>query len=202
MRCETIKKWLSDDQDGALAPKRKARLEAHLRDCRDCRGYRADLTRLQAGTPPAADRSPDYWASFERKLGSRLAIVEYGRKPARAPFSAGRRWAWATAGFLVVAAVGIVYFAVNRPGGTLETAWVPYEDRLARLLQEAEADPEVENLFNRELLASIADAAPDAEDDYAVPIAADPLFWEGLSEEELQYIAVELERDTGNGGPK
>jgi hypothetical protein len=201
MRCETIKKWLSDDLDGALSPKRKARLEAHLRACRDCQGYRADLARIQAETPPAADRSPEYWAAFERRLESGLAIVEPVRGPARAPLFAGRRWAWAAAGFLVMAAVGI-YFAVNRPGGALETAWVPYEDSLARLLMEAEANPEVENLVNRELLASIADAVPDVEEDYAVPVASDPLFWEGLSEAELEYIAVELERDTGNRGPR
>jgi len=201
MRCEPIEKWLSDDLDGALSPQRKSRLEAHLRECRDCRGYRADLTRLQAGIPPSADRSPEYWASFERRLESKLAIVDRARKPARATFFAGRRWAWAAAGFLVMAAVG-VYFAVSRPGGTLETAWAPYEDPLARLLLEAEADPEVENLVNRELQASIADATPGVEDDYAVPIAADPLFWESLSDAELEYIAVELERESGNGGLK
>jgi len=201
MRCLTINKWLSDDLDGALSPKRKSRLEAHLRGCRVCRGCRADLARLQAGVPPLADRSPEYWAAFERRLESKLAFVEPVRAPARAPLLTGRRWALAAAGFLVMAAVG-VYFAVNRSGGTLGTAWVPYEDSLARLLQEAEADPEVENLVNRELLASIADVAPDAEEEYAFPVAADPLFWEGLSEEELEYIAVELEKETGNGGPK
>ncbi len=201
MRCETIIKWLSDDLDGALSPQKKARLETHLQECRVCRGYRGDLTRLQAEAPSAADRSPEYWTAFERRLESRLAIVEPVREPARAPFFLNRRWAWAAAGFLVMAAVGI-YFAANRPAGTLETAWVPYEDSLDRILQEAEADPEVENIVNRELLASITDVAPDTEEDYAVPLAADPLFWEGLSEEELEYIAVELEKETGNGGPK
>jgi len=201
MRCVTINKWLSDDLDGALSPKRKSRLEAHLRECRVCRGYRADLTHLHAGAPPVADRSPEYWAAFERRLESKLAFVGPVRELARAPLFPVRRWALAAAGFLVLAAVGI-YFAVNRPGGTLGTAWVPYEDSLARLLQEAEADPEVENLVNRELLASIAEVAPDPEEDYAFSIATDPLFWEGLSEEELEYIAVELEKETGNGGPK
>ncbi|MCX6568749.1 MAG: zf-HC2 domain-containing protein [Candidatus Aminicenantes bacterium] len=201
MRCETIKKWLSDDLDGALSPKRKARLEAHLQECRVCRGYRADLTRLQAEAPSAADRSQEYWADFERRLESRLAFDEPDREAGRTPLLPGRKLAWAAAGFLILAAAGI-YFTVIRRGGTLETAWIPYEDSLARVLQEAEADPEVENLVNRELLASITDVSPDTEEDYAVPLAADPLFWEGLSEEELEYIAVELERETGNGGPK
>lgn len=201
MRCQTINKWLSDDLDGALSPKRKARLEAHLRGCRVCQGYRADLTRLQAEAPSAADRSPEYWADFERRLGSRLAFVEPVGEAGRTPLLPGRSWAWAAAGFLIIAAAGI-YFTVHRPRGAMETAWIPYEDSLARILQEAEADPEVENLVDRELLASITDASSDMEEDYALPLAADPLFWEGLSEEELEYIAVELERETGNGGPK
>lgn len=201
MRCETVKRWLSDDRDGALAPERRVRLEAHLRECRDCRGYRVVLSRIQAGTPPVADRSPEYWSAFERRLESKLDDVESIRGPARAPLFAGRRWAWAAAGFLVMAAVG-VYFAVRRPAGALETAWVPYQDPLAQLLMEAEADPEVENLVNRELLASLSDADPDADGDDGVLVASDPLFWEGLSEEELEYIAAELERETGNGGPK
>jgi predicted anti-sigma-YlaC factor YlaD len=201
MRCAMIKKWLSDELDGALSPKRKIRLEVHLRECRDCRGYRADLASIQAGTPPAADRSPEYWADFEKRLESGLAGVEPVQRPYSVPLFAGRRWAWAAAGFLIMAAVGI-HFAVRRPVGALETAWVPYEDPLARLLLEAEVNPEVEELVNRELLTSIADAAPDTDEEYAVPIASDPLFWEGLSEEELEYIAVELERETGNGGPK
>jgi predicted anti-sigma-YlaC factor YlaD len=201
MRCETIKKWLSDDLDGALSPQKKARLVIHLQECLVCRGYRADLTRLQAEAPLAADRSPESWTAFERRLESKLAIVEPVMEANRTPLFTGRRWAWAAAGFLVMAAVGI-YFAVNRPAGTLEMAWVPYEDSLARILQEAEADPEVENTVNRELLASITDVTPNPEEDYAAPLAADPLFWEGLSEEELEYIAVELEKETGNGGPK
>ncbi|TFG56526.1 MAG: zf-HC2 domain-containing protein, partial [Candidatus Aminicenantes bacterium] len=73
MRCETITKWLSDDLDGALSPNRKARLEAHLRECRACLGTRSDLILLQAEALPVADRSPEYWAAFEKRLESKLA---------------------------------------------------------------------------------------------------------------------------------
>lgn len=201
MRCETIKKWLSDGLDGSLAPAKKARLETHLRGCPGCRGYWADLTRLQAGAAPAADRSPEYWTGFEERLGSKLAGIDPGRRTVCVPLSARRRWAWVAAGFLAIAAAG-TYFAVSRAAGTVETAWVPYEDSLAPLLQEAEANPELGSLVNREILASIEELTPVPENDLAVPLAADPLFWEGLSEDELRYIASELERETGRGGPK
>ena len=201
MRCETMKKWLSDDFDGALAPAKKARLEAHLRGCLDCRADRAGLARLQSGAAPAADRSPEYWTGFEERLGSKLAGIELGRRTVCVPFSARRRWVWVAAGFLAIAAAG-TYFAVSRAAGTVETSWIPYEDSLAPLLQEAEANPEFGSLVNREILASIEELTPVMEKDLAGPPADDPLFWEGLSEDELRYIASELERETGRGGPK
>jgi hypothetical protein len=201
MRCEKMKKRLSDDFDGALAPAKKARLEVHLRGCPGCRAYRAGLVRLQSGAAPAADRSPEYWSGFEERLGSKLAGIEPGRRTVRVPFSARRRWAWAAAGFLAIAAAG-TYFVAGRAAGTVETAWVPYEDSLAPLLQAAEANPELGNLVNREILASIEELTPVPEKDLAVLPADDPLFWEGLSEDELRYIASELERETGRGGPK
>ena len=201
MRCEKMKKWLSDDFDGALAPEKKARLEVHLRGCPGCRAYRAGLVRLQSGAASVEDRSPEYWAGFEERLGSKLAGIEPGGRTVCVPFSARRRWGWAAAGFLAIAAAG-TYFAVSRSAGTGDTAWVPYEDSLAPLIQEAEANPEFGSLVNREILASIEELIPVPEKDLAVPPAADPLFWEGLSEDELRYIVSELERETGRGGPK
>jgi hypothetical protein len=202
MRCETVRKLASDGLDGALAPRIKARLETHLRDCPACRAYWADLVRLQNDIGPAADRSPEYWAGFERRLASKLDAVEPGRRPVDAPGFPRRRLAWAAAGFLVLAAAG-TYFALIRPGsGTGEAAWVAYEDPLAPLLLEAEADPEFGNLFNREILASIGDLTPDREAEAAIPPADDPLFWESLSDIELELIAADLKKETGLGGPK
>lgn len=202
MSCRTVKKRLSDDLDGALAPEKKARLEAHLRECPGCRAYRADLVGLQAGIAAATpDRSPEYWASFERRLGSRLAISDPGRSAIALPFFARRALAWAAAGFLALAAVG-TYFAVIHPGAGGQTAWVPYGDPLDTLLQEAEASPEVGNIVNREILASIADLNPVLDIDLASSYAADPLFWEGLTDEELEFLAVEMKKETGLGGPR
>ena len=81
-------------------------------------------------------------------------------------------------------------------------AWVPYEDSLDPLLQEAEANPEFGSLVNREILASIEELTLVPEKEHMAPPADDPFFWEGLSEDELRYIASELERATGRGGPK
>ena len=202
MRCETVRKRLSDDLDGALAPDKKACLEAHLRSCPACRGYRADLVLLQGEAGPAADRSPEYWADFERRLASKLDSVEPGRRPAATSVFPRRRLAWAAAGFLVLAAAGMYLMLIGPGRGTMETAWLAYEDPLAPILQEAEADPELGNLVNGEILASIGDLAPAPEAEAFMGLADDPLFWEGLSDAELEMIVVDLNKETGLGGPK
>jgi hypothetical protein len=43
-------------------------------------------------------------------------------------------------------------------------------------------------------------AVPDA--DAVLLTDADPLFWEGLSDDELRDIVAELEDETGRGGPQ
>jgi hypothetical protein len=201
MRCVTARKRLSDDLDGALPTRKKCQLETHMRECPRCQAYSAGLFRLQAGAGAGEERSPEYWDGFEKRLASKLAALEPDGTKIGAPFSGRGRWASAAAGLLVLAAAG-TYFSVIRPGRTVETAWVPFEDSLAPLLQEAEANPELGNLVNREILASIEELIPAPEIGPAAPPADDPLFWEGLSEGELRYIVSELERETGRGGPK
>jgi hypothetical protein len=202
MRCETMRKRLSDLLDGAASPKDKARLEAHLRDCPTCRAYRADLARLQEQAGPAPERTPDYWAGFEKRLGSKLDSVEAGHPSANSPVFPRRKLAWAAVGFLVLAAAGTYLALIHRGPDAVETAWAAYEDPLVELLQEAESDPEFGNLVNREVLASIRLMTAGIESEAVVPAADDPFFWEGLSDPEIEFIAAELEKETGLGGPK
>ncbi len=201
MRCVSARKWISDDLDSALLPRKKGRLDAHLRQCSHCRSHKAGLARLQAGAWAVEERSPEYWAGFEKRLASKLTALAPRKTKVGAPFYGRGRWAWAAAGFLILVAAG-TYFAIIRPGRAVETAWVPFEDSLTPLLQVAEANPELGNFVNQEILASIEELTPVPEKDLAVPSADDPLFWEGLSEAELAYIVSELERETGGGGPK
>lgn len=201
MRCERAKKLLSDWVDGALSASDGARAEAHLRGCAACRAYREDLVRLQAGVGAEPEPFPGYWAGFEARLAAKLDAAPAGRRPADSPVAARRRLAWAAAGCLVLAAAGAYLGLVRKAGGNGEAAWLAYEDELTPLLQEAEANAEFGRLLEREVLASIGELAPAAEADAVIP-ADDPLFWEGLSDAELEMIAAELGKETGLGGPK
>lgn len=201
MRCGTARRRISDDLDGALAAGRRARLEGHLRMCPACRTYREALGRMQAGVLKPAAAPAEFWASFERRLEAKLDGAGEGRRPAIGSFVVLRRWAWAAAGALFLAG-GVLWYALLRPGLTMSETWVAYDDVLDPIVRAAEASPELAARIDGEIRASIAEMAPAHEEEATLLPAADPLFWEGLSDDELEAVVRELENETGRGGPK
>jgi len=201
MRCGAARRRISDALDGSLRPGRQPGLEAHLRTCADCRSYRQRLERLQAEVHPPADRPAEFWASFERGVASRLEPRGGGRGAVGAPFAARRRWAWAAAAILILAGVGI-WHVVRRPITAPAEVWAAYDDAVDPLLQAAEADPDLAARVEREITASIEEMTPATDLDADALLASDPLFWEGLSDDELRGVVAELENDLGQGGPQ
>jgi len=100
---------------------------------------------------------------------------------------------------MVLAGAGI-WYALLRPQMPVTEAWVPYEDIMGPLVQAAEADPELAAAVDREVRAAIDEMTPAEDADAVVLSAADPLFWEGLGDDELRDIVTELEDGTGRGG--
>ena len=203
MRCETWKKWVSDALDGELAGERTVRLDRHLKDCAGCRAYRESLTRLRAGAEGLADPglAPGDWADLSRRLESRLRESVPPREvPQGRAFFFRRKWAWAGASFLVLAFIG-TYVAVLRPRGAQEPVFVSIEDSVARIFGEIGSNPELENSFDREIVASIAEAVRPPEDEFPVIFEDNPLFWESLSDGELAYIESALRKERDHGGP-
>lgn len=201
MRCKTARKRLSDALDGALPPGRRPRLEAHLRSCAACRAYRDGLDRIQVEARLPEGRPPEFWAAFERGLDAKLETAEASRTSAGVPFPSRRRLAWA-AGALLVLAGGALWYVLRRPPEGVIEAWADYEDVLDPILHAAEANPELASRVDREIRASIEETTPAPDADAAVVPAADPLFWEGLSEDDLRDIVTGLENETGRGGPQ
>jgi hypothetical protein len=202
MRCGAARRRLSDEIDGALRPGRKAGVEAHLRVCPACRAYRDGLGRIQAAAALPAAPSPEFWDSFEERVSRKIAAGEAGRASVAIPFASRRRSAWAAAAAAVLAGVALGYVLL-RPGPPATGAWVPYADPLDGLIFAAESDPELAGRVEQEIRVSIDELLPAPEEtESAVVFAADPFFWEGLSEDELQAIVAALENESGHGGPK
>jgi anti-sigma factor RsiW len=192
MRCAEAERRLSDGFDGTLAPRIKARLEAHLALCPSCRAYRDGLVRLHASAGRPAERSSEYWAGFESRLEEKLDALGARREgEARPSFPAWRRRAFAAASVLVLAAAG-VWLVLARRGSEATPAWAYSVDGLAPLMQEAEADPGLAGDLDRVVRASLEELDPAADPD-AAALAAD---------DELGAIASGLEKDPGLGGPK
>ncbi len=201
MRCGTARKRLSDALDGALPSGRRPRLEAHLRSCAACRSYRDGLDRIQAEARLPEDRPPEFWASFERGLDAKLETARAGGASAAIPFPARRRLAWAAGALLALAGMAL-WYVLQRPAEGVIEAWTDYEDLLDPILQAAEANPELASRVDQEIHASIDEMTPTPDATAALIPAADPLFWEGLSEDDLRDIVAGLENEIGRGGPQ
>lgn len=202
MRCRTAQRRLSDGLDRALAPRAAARLEAHLRTCPSCRAHRSALARLQAASGPPAGRSPEDWAGFERRLEARLDAWEAGRAGRPALLAWRPRAAFAAAAALVLAGAALWVVLARSGPEAGPYAWVPSADGIAPLIREAETDPGLEGAVGRYLSDSLAELAPAVDADAAALTAADPLFWESLSDDELGAVAEALGKESGLGGPQ
>ena len=106
-----VDEWLIDHVRGELDPADRARVDAHLSACDDCRASRerfgALMTEL-ARTAPAPP--PIHWGAYRAELRERLE---------RRTSASGRFWAWLARPLPALAAAGLVAVLVmtGLPGG-------------------------------------------------------------------------------------
>ncbi len=199
MRCETAKRRISDALDGGMGEGPADRLERHLRGCPACLAYRKGLSRIQAGAAGLADPglAPADWADFSRRLEGRLA-----RETAKSPrpgLPSFWQWAWAGAG-LAALIFAMAYLAVLRPRTAVWPVPLSFEESVARIMGEVAGNQDLAGAFDREIVASIAEAARPESEESPVSFGDNPLFWEGLTDGEVLTINAELEKELGHGG--
>ncbi len=199
MRCRTARRRLSDALDGALAGGRRIWLEAHLRGCPDCRAYRERIGLIQDRAKLEDGRPSVFWEEFERAVEARIDAAGE-RRPSLRAAAVRTRWAWGAAAASVL--IGFAaWYLLQRPGRLQVETWTAYADVLDPLMMAADADHELAVRVDREIGAQIEEISPPSDIDALVLPAADPLFWEGLSDEELRGIITALEKGTAQGGP-
>ena len=110
-----VDEWLIDHVRGELDPADRARVDAHLAACDDCRASRerfgALMTEL-ARTAPAPP--PMHWGTYRAQLRERLE-----RRASGSSGGSGGLWAWGARPLPALVAAGLVALLVmtGRPGG-------------------------------------------------------------------------------------
>jgi hypothetical protein len=105
MTCAGHHEAIGDLVDGTLPPDERARLEAHLQTCAECRALARDLQRIRE-TAGALDRLRPPDRVWERLAA---AVPESGRRPRAAAI-----WPWAAAAAVLVATVGLAVAVIQR----------------------------------------------------------------------------------------
>ncbi len=193
MGCKKFEKWLSDRIDGELSEVKMKLLEVHLEKCASCRSYAKDLATIQKGseTIQLPEHSLSYWEEFISRLKEGVSSPK--PKPEKREMLTGRRWKWAWAGavFILAVAVGLV-FILGRYPAPQERVVFSLESSLVRIHQEIGNDTELEEIFNSVILSSIGEALEESGLGTRSDFYKNPLFWENLSEEDLNYLELEI----------
>jgi anti-sigma factor RsiW len=187
--------------DGRLADAPRLELEAHLASCRDCRGYRASLVKLQAVSKasfagPSADPDPERMARSLARL--KAGLKEAAAHLIEAPSSARRPLAWrpkmiwagATAGLLI--AVVSLYLAFSRPGPAIELVPYAYSDAQSGLALSLAEDEALALAFDSAIRGSLV------ENSVASPAASEPLasnagfYLDSLSDEDVLVLEAAI----------
>ncbi len=192
MKCPKYEKWLSDALDGALSERKTRRLESHLAACPSCRSRRDKLLRLQheslrlAGAPV----SPDYWEDFSVRLERRLQSQtrEFQRRRFRY-----RVWQWSGAAAAVIILSVLGFRLVTRRQPTMHHEIFNYEECLNRLGQQIGDDSDLAANFNLVLWDSIRESLGESVLEERPRFSEDPFSWEGLSDEEWEVVAREVQ---------
>ncbi len=188
MTCERYRRDLSDHMDGALSPRRRARLELHLRDCSTCRAEEARLRRL-GGAAAAAPGPRLESRRAEDLLSGRRRRLE-AERPVRASTPLGRRWwLWGPAGASVAAAALLVWFLVLRPLPSAEVYLLSEPDVFGRISLQVSESPELEAAWDEVLQSSLAETLTAGDEGILTNPFDDPLLPEGVSDEELGQLA-------------
>ncbi len=195
MRCKTIEKWLSDRIDGELSERKIKVLLAHLESCPSCRSYAAALEIIQdeARSIQKPQVSPSYWAKFTSELKANLSSKKKEKRLARLPVNKWQ-WAGASAALTLLIIVGL-YFILFFEKPVPEMVVFSYEDSLTQISQEIGRDPELENLFNLVVLASIGESLEGFGWQDSPGFQENFILWENLSEEEIRLIESEIKKE-------
>jgi len=195
MRHKEIEKLLSNNIDGELPEKKKKILETHLRKCSSCSSYAENVERIhkEAKNLEKLEVPPAYWEEFTSRIKTEISSAQQ-EKLRGAPLFLRWKWAWAGAALLFVIVVGLFLYIIQNK--TPQEVYVfSFESSLAKIYQEIGSDPELEELFNSVILASIGRTLEDSGWGERPDFYENLILWENLTEEEVKFLESEIKKD-------
>lgn len=169
---------LSARHDDALAPRARARVDAHLAACEACRARLAELARLDASLAEALVNEPGeaYFAGLADRVTARVAAE---RAAGAAPKSRGRGWftprvlAW-SASVAVIALVSVlaVRSRAPRPVVIEQQPFTSASEPMALSPDAGNAAPEVRDMGVVSRTRVPSGPAPDAVATPELPVAS------------------------------
>jgi len=200
MKCKKFEKWISDELDGKLSLKKKAKLGTHVADCGACRMYKERLRRIEAGAKCLAVPQPgrEYWESSIERLRASLTAEKDSspaprkQSPAFFPIS---RLAWAGAASVLAVAIGI-YLLLFLPSAKSLPEYLPLssEDALSRLYENIGNNADLEADFETTIQTSVNEHAGERPAEVKHLLTAYSDFVDSLSDEEIRLLEAELGR--------
>jgi anti-sigma factor RsiW len=166
MDCNEFQPMLSESVDGGLPRDARAKLEAHLETCADCRALLADLKRVKA----AARALPKMTAPESVWQNVRAGLDMDANQPRRAPvlqFAPRRRMlltGLAAAAVLVLAVSAGVYF-MTRPGAEAPPtpAQTAAHENAAPTVQSIEAEIDLAAQHYQKAIAGLETVAREGQ---------------------------------------
>ena len=197
MKCEKIRKWLSDKIDGELPEGKEKKVEEHLHKCSECRAYWNTIERIHqlAIGLPQEEASPEYWEELPAKVKHKLSSLKSSVLKRKTRFFIWKwNWAWITVGVILVIFTGFFLFTF-RTQPVQEEYVFSFEETLEKVYQEIGENKEFENIFNLVILASIGEALGEPEEEI-IPENNDLYsFLEEITKEELNVLDSEMKKE-------
>ena len=189
MSCKNKEKKISDLLDGKLSDKQRIILERHLSLCSGCKDYKNQLETLRSNvrSRERADMPRGYALEFSAKLWRRLQ-KEQQHKIKKMKYLDFEKWAYGAAGLFIILFLAL-YLIVLQPAPIQpeEYFMLSFEDALGELMGEINDDPELEELFNSILAASLDEAMGEL-DEKKIPLILESFFYE----EETLEVKTEI----------
>ena len=196
MRCKKIERWIPDSIDGEASAEKKEKIQEHIQKCSLCRAYRDSAEKIQkvAKDFQHLELPREYWKELPAKMKEEVSSV--GREKKRWNiFTPSWKWAWMGAGLVLVVflALYLVYF---KTAPVQEYYVFSFEDSINMIYEQIGDDPELEDIFNTLILASITDSL-ESTDYESIPDYYDELttYLGEYSEEELNFLETEIKNE-------